>query len=66
MVGDDPRVREGLENLFDSVDIAVLTFSSAACYLEHSRVDDAACLIQASHRLRVPYKAIIGEPAFLL
>jgi FixJ family two-component response regulator len=45
MVDDDPRVREGLENLFDSVDIAVLTFSSAADYLEHSRVDDAACLI---------------------
>jgi len=45
LVDDDTRVREGLENLFDSVDIAVLTFSSAADYLEHSRVDDAACLI---------------------
>jgi FixJ family two-component response regulator len=45
LVDDDTRVREGLENLFDSVDIAVLTFSSAADYLQHLRVDDAACLI---------------------
>jgi FixJ family two-component response regulator len=45
LVDDDPRVREGLKNLFDSVEIAMLTFSSAADYLEHLRVDDAACLI---------------------
>jgi FixJ family two-component response regulator len=45
LVDDDTRVREGLENLFDSVDIAMLTFSSAADYLQHLRVDDAACLI---------------------
>jgi FixJ family two-component response regulator len=41
LVDDDTQVREGLENLFDSVDIAMLTFSSAADYLEHIRVDDA-------------------------
>jgi FixJ family two-component response regulator len=45
LVDDDSRVREGLKNLFDSVEIAMLTFSSAAEYLEHLRVDDAACLI---------------------
>jgi FixJ family two-component response regulator len=45
LVDDDSRVREGLKNLFDSVEIAMLTFSSAADYLEHLRVDDAACLI---------------------
>jgi FixJ family two-component response regulator len=45
LVDDDPRVREALNNLFDSVEITVFTFSSAVDYLEHSRVDDAACLI---------------------
>lgn len=45
LVDDDPRVREGLKNLFDSLQIAMLTFSCAADYLEHLRVDDAACLI---------------------
>jgi FixJ family two-component response regulator len=45
LVDDDLRVREGLKNLFDSVEIAMLTFGSAADYLEHLRVDDAACLI---------------------
>jgi FixJ family two-component response regulator len=45
LVDDDPRVREGLKNLCDSVEIEMLTFSSAADYLEHLRVDDAACLI---------------------
>jgi FixJ family two-component response regulator len=45
LVDDDARVREGLKNLFDSVEIAMLTFSSAADYLEHLRVDAAACLI---------------------
>jgi len=45
LVDDDPRVREGLKNLFDSVDMMMLTFSSASDYLEHLRVDDAACLI---------------------
>jgi len=45
LVDDDPRVREGLSNFFDSVGIAMLTFSCAADYLKHLRVDDAACLI---------------------
>jgi len=45
LIDDDPRVREGLNNLFDSVEIDILTFGSAAEYLEHLRVDDAACLI---------------------
>jgi FixJ family two-component response regulator len=45
LVDDDPRVREGLKNLFDSVDVTNLTFSSAPDYLAHSRVDEAACLI---------------------
>ena len=45
LVDDDANVREALNNLFDSVEIAILTFSSAADYLEHLRVDDAACLI---------------------
>jgi FixJ family two-component response regulator len=45
LVDDDPRVREGLQNLFDSAELTMLTFSSAADYLEHLRVDDAACLI---------------------
>jgi FixJ family two-component response regulator len=45
LVDDDPRVREGLNNFFDSVGIAMLTFSCAADYLKHLRVDDAACLI---------------------
>jgi FixJ family two-component response regulator len=45
LVDDDPRVREALKNFFDSVEIAILTFSSAVDYLEHFRIDDAACLI---------------------
>jgi FixJ family two-component response regulator len=45
LVDDDPRVREGLQNLFDSVEITMLTFSSAADYLAHMRIDDAACMI---------------------
>ena len=35
LVDDDPRVREGLKNLFDSVEISMLTFGSAADYLGH-------------------------------
>jgi FixJ family two-component response regulator len=45
LVDDDPRVCEGLKNLFDSLDMRMLTFSSAAEYLDHPRVDEAACLI---------------------
>jgi FixJ family two-component response regulator len=45
LVDDDPRVREGLQNLFDSAEITMLTFGSAADYLEHLRIDAAACLI---------------------
>jgi FixJ family two-component response regulator len=45
LVDDDPRVREGLQNLFDSAEITMLTFGSAADYMEHLRIDDAACLI---------------------
>jgi FixJ family two-component response regulator len=45
LVDDDSRVCEGLKNLFDSLDMTMLTFGSAAEYLDHPRIDEAACLI---------------------
>jgi FixJ family two-component response regulator len=45
LVDDDVRVREGLVELLASHDMAVVSFSSAAEYLKHTRVDAAGCLI---------------------
>jgi FixJ family two-component response regulator len=45
LVDDDPGVREGFRELFESVGMTILTFGSAAEYLAHLRVDDAACLV---------------------
>ena len=45
LVDDDLRVREGLTELLTSHSMTVISFGSAADYLEHSRVDSAACLI---------------------
>ena len=45
LVDDDERVHEGLAELLASHGMAVVSFSSAAEYLKHTRVDSAACLI---------------------
>jgi FixJ family two-component response regulator len=45
LVDDDVRVREGLVELLASHDMAVVSFSSAAEYLKHTRADAAGCLI---------------------
>jgi FixJ family two-component response regulator len=45
LVDDDSRVREGLEGLLASHGMTVVSFGSAAEYLEYTRVDSAACLV---------------------
>lgn len=45
LVDDDPRVREALTELLESLGMVVLSFDSAATYLTHPRNDQAACLI---------------------
>jgi FixJ family two-component response regulator len=45
LVDDDPRVREGLSELLDSLEIEHLTFGSAAEFLAHARNDACACLV---------------------
>ena len=45
LVDDDMRVCEGLVELLSSHGMVVVSFSSAAEYLKHTRVDAAACLI---------------------
>jgi FixJ family two-component response regulator len=45
LVDDDVRVCEGVAELLSSHGMVVVSFSSAAEYLKHTRVDSAACLI---------------------
>jgi FixJ family two-component response regulator len=45
LVDDDSRVRDATSELLASLDLDVITFESAAEYLDYSRSDTAACLI---------------------
>lgn len=45
LVDDDNAVREGLAGFLHASGVRVISFGSAADYLEHKRVDAGACLI---------------------
>jgi FixJ family two-component response regulator len=45
VVDDDRRVREALFRLISSAGIAVVTFGSAAVFLEYEKPDTSACLV---------------------
>jgi FixJ family two-component response regulator len=45
LVDDDPRVREALSELLDSLEIEHVTFGSAAEFLGYVRTDACACLV---------------------
>lgn len=45
VVDDDPRVRESLEQLFDSAGIAHISFHSAEEVLQYKGLDSIGCLI---------------------
>ena len=45
VVDDDPRVREALAELFESLNIAHVTFGSAEEFLAYNRTDSRACLL---------------------
>jgi FixJ family two-component response regulator len=45
LVDDDPRVREGLAELFASLEMMCATFASALDFLGYVRTDTCACLV---------------------
>ncbi len=45
VVDDDHRIREALSRLISSAEIAVITFASAAEFLEYEKPDAPACLV---------------------
>jgi len=45
LVDDDESVREAIADLLESLQLAVISFDSAASFLRHQRSDTAACLV---------------------
>jgi FixJ family two-component response regulator len=45
LVDDDESVREAIVDLLESLQLAVISFESAAGFLRHQRLDTAACLV---------------------
>ena len=45
LVDDDESVREAIADLLESLQLAVISFESAAGFLRHQRLDTAACLV---------------------
>ena len=45
LVDDDESVREAIADLLESLQLAVISFESAASFLRHQRLDAAACLV---------------------
>ena len=45
LVDDDESVREAIADLLESLQLAVISFESAASFLRHQRLDSAACLV---------------------
>jgi len=45
LVDDDVSIRESITSLLEQEGVAVLSFESAPAFLEHRRVDAAACLL---------------------
>jgi FixJ family two-component response regulator len=45
LVDDDPGIREAIADLLESVRLTVVSFASAAGFLQHKRSDAAGCLV---------------------
>jgi FixJ family two-component response regulator len=45
LIDDDHGVRQSITALLESAQIAVVAFESAGAFLEHARIDQAACLL---------------------
>ena len=49
VVDDDDAVRDSLQFLLETAGLSVVTYSSAAQFLNEARLDDLACLVVDQH-----------------